>query len=725
LKKTLTHYRTVHFFTKKGGDDLLRFKLKKGGRGTREIEKSAKLGRVHQEFRQVATQDLPIIAKTIRKQCISLVGSGESNTPEVLHMSLRTEVLRCGGIAKAFDLPKNRRYCQVQLVGESLHTMKSIEEQWATGLSVTPNLVQFERQKNLDKVCFGELLLVEKGTFLVLARYAGVSKENKNLYCPTSQQDALDNGARCAKSVEMTRVIEYDTAYRLCLSPKVIALKTLKNAQKGEPSWKEVVERTDLLEGTIDHIRLMQLVAFNTAISNILRGHQCKSTFAVEQRLRAIPMNGESSRVEIGEPGDHQGRSVELNEVRTKLLDRDGKGRVFLFPFMTSNGAVELSLGRHERRCLAACICGTDTGGESGKARIRNRFYLKPSDHGNLLVDVLQETQVLKDKLWQRPSKTNRTSELCRAAFVDPNLPSFVQETSAGITIGLHELEAKLNKHFFQQRALQGHIDELQQLIERIWPTAAAAAGPEPSEEESKSIDALRSTSYSPKKKVRDQLSPRIATPDANSDSGTAAAAAKASRPPAPRMDWSNIDQVQQKGKSSAFRKLNKLKRLWVVIGNRINRIKTSEYRSFAASLARDPCFELSLLPELNLQQMRKRRGGPHAGKRVSQLVQTLSMTELSAAIESSFKRTGKVRIKASEWATTKASPGPVQAHDGTSVFVTHNIGPSKFKQHPLNNHKVMRDAASAQALKFKAATSKQVRSSKAHLSPASTYTGN
>ncbi len=53
----------------------------------------------------------------------------------------------------------------------------------------------------------------------------------------------------------------------------------------------------------------------------------------------------------------------------------------------------------------------------------------------------------------------------------------------------------------------------------------------------------------------------------------------------------------------------------------------------------------------------------------------------------------------ANKWTATKSFPGPIPAYDGTSLFMTGNIGPSKFKQDLLNNQKVMHDSASILAL--------------------------
>ena len=658
----------------------------------------------------MAAQGASQLGKLITDNVTRAFGNGEaaSNSSNrdganVSQLTVKSELLRAGGFSKLFRVPETAQISIGDTNGNAVFWFQRWEQDIDFGDAGEPMFLYRKRDERWLK--FGEACLVEKssGTQFELVRYRGRVQDGSSILVSIDEQNLFQYGLVCTKreaSVGTVQLVKNAVIHKADLKAKFNKSKLRTAFIPAEVDLPAGFNRTQATT-----IRNQRVGNLQTSINQVLFGITNHSSFGVAPDLRAVPFRPSASPKAQADKSDSDSSETKTrSRVGAVYLVKDGEKREendfdsIVSALRQKDGesyTVFVQLGRkieQKRRSelqsiaaaanqkafptrLLASIPGARVGvslkgnakeefiaclrkdKNTGIALMKFRFYLKPLGNGSFLLDALRLIECKKVQVLL-PKNFGEKTQPFRGGISDPGMSSAHADTTPGVcVVGLDGIFELVEDLLVQKHEAQSRIVKLHQALTN-----------------SESTDVTL--------KPRRFNDTKQGTRSAQTTEGTGA-----QTPPTKRfrIDWKSVETVKvwirEFGAKKAYKKLNSWKHRFEKLGRRIEDKLESFYLQFAAAVARDPTIEVFFLPKLSLSTMKRTRAGT---RRISQLVQHLSISKLDEYIQRAFARHGKKVVRISEWATTMTRPFPVQVQDGDSyrfIWTANPIRHEKYQQ--------------------------------------------
>ena len=689
-------------------------------------------------LKTMAAQGASQLGKLITDNVRRAFGNGEASNDgaNVSQLTVKSELLRAGGFSKLFGVPETAQITIGDTKGNAVFWFERWQQDIDFGGAGEPMFRYRKRDERWLK--FGEACLVEKssGTQFELVRYRG-RVEGSSILVSIDEENLFQYGLVCTKreaSVGTVQLVKNAVIHKADLKAKFNKSKLVTAFIPVEEELPAGFNRTQATT-----IRNQRVGNLQTSINHVLFGITNHSSFGVAPDLHAVPLRPSASEkaqadksgkaragksdsdsslssssssgtkkstqarvgaVYIVKDGEKEndfdfdsivsalrqkdsgsytvfvqlGRKIEM-ERRSELqrVATAAKQEIPLRSLASIPGArVRVILKGNAKQEFIACLRRDNN---TGIALMKFRFFLKPLGNGSFLLDALRLIECQKPQVYL-PKNLGDTTQPFRGGISDPGLDSAHADTTPGVcVVGLDGIFELVKDLLVQKHEAQSRIVKLHQALTN-------------SESTDVTLKPRTTWRFNDKKQCTVENCSKYARHNGDVCKKHATVQRTGTETPPTkrfRVDWESVETVKvwvrEFGAKKGYKKLNSWKHRFEKLGCRIEDKLESFYLQFAAAVARDPTIEVLFLPKLSLSQMKRTRAGT---RRISQLVQHLSISKLDEYIQRAFARQGKKVVRISEWATTMTRPFPVQVQDGDSnrfIWTANPIGREKYQQ--------------------------------------------
>ena len=723
-----------------------------------------------QVLREVSNYGLNLMGMEITSSIQKYMGPGDQSLgPEegLTKISLKSEIVRCGGIGTLFGLPNGEEL----RIGKKSMTCNKWSNQWkkSVSLGVHQGLLKYSNRKRKQEtktgLCFGEACIWEREdeednkTNKVLVRFRGTNAKGEAILSQIQcAEDFLEDGLISVKekgAVEHA-FVRSPTLYRASIRAKIDVLKL---AGKKFMNFDPPTGCSGTMKQKVLRQRLGNLAS---SINHVLFGLARVSTFGRSPNLKAVPftpnhttkndptLNVTKRKSRVGavycRPSDSAERDFNLVHVQ-QAIQSGGEVYVQLGNAIASASGVRdaadvadvriLLKSKTDRKAFASCIIPDRGFVEQGvnQALINGTFYLAPGRGGHFVLRT-QWFHELPELKFNWPANFGQRTKPFRADYTDPGASS---QTTCGSGAGVIALEdlfdsggiaALLDKQFEAQSRVTRLNNAAHKSVAAADTSDIKAPSLNPDHRRAKSAFpcykcSRGSSNPNPRYGVKAETKRSSCCRTCGATASTYTQGTGQGLEEGCKINWKEDQAIEQwiekVGSKKAFQKLNKWKHRHLDLTRKINAKLDGFYRQYGAAIARDASSDLLFLPKLTLKAMKKTRPGT---KRIRQLLQHLSLAKLDDAIRRACRRAGKKVVRCKEWATTIKRPFAIKVEYGNGeieVYQANPIGPSKF-QASETGLLVPRDfAAASHGIPASVGTSKQHRHKIDALRPRST----